>query len=130
MKLSRTITVPLPPDQAIALFTPEGERAWVPGWDPQHHSTTVFTTEHGGARTTWLVLDAGPHAVRYARVRPDHHAGTVEVRCQADGDGTAATVTYDLTPLTSHALDGFAAGYDEMLAGWERNIAEACTASR
>jgi hypothetical protein len=130
MKLSGTITVPLAPDQAIALFTPEGEREWVPHWDPQHHSTTVFSTEHAGDRTTWIVLAAGPEAVRYARVRPDHHAGTVEVRCRAHGTGTAATVTYDLTPLADHALDEFAAGYDAMLAEWERMIAEACTASR
>ena len=124
MKHTGTITVPLPPDQAIALFTPEGERAWVPHWDPQHHSDTVFTTHHA---TTWIALDAGPEAVRYARVRPGHHAGTVEVSCRAEGTGTAATVTYDLTPLTDGALDDFGAGYDAMLAEWERRIAAACS---
>ena len=129
MNLTGTITVPLPPDQAIALFTPEGERAWVPDWDPRHHSDAVFTTTHGGADTTWVVLDAGPHAVRYARVSRDR-AGTVEVRCHAHGDRTRAEVTYDLTPLTPDALDQFAAGYDDMLAEWERLIAEACTTSR
>ena len=28
------VRVALPPDAAIELFTPEGERGWVPGWDP------------------------------------------------------------------------------------------------
>ena len=129
MNLTGTITVPLPPHEAIALFTPEGERAWVPGWDPHHHSDTVFTTTHGGAATTWIVLDAPPGAVRYARVSHDR-AGTVEVRCQADGDQTRAHVTYDLTALEPHALEHFAAGYEAMLEEWERMIAEACTASR
>jgi hypothetical protein len=126
MKRAGTITVPLPPEQALTLFTPERERAWAPGWDPRHHSDTVFTTDHA----TWVVLDAPAGAVRYARVAPGHHAGTVEVRCRSAGDATEATVTYDLTPLTPGALDHFAAGYDAMLADWERRIADACTTSR
>jgi hypothetical protein len=128
MKHTGTITVPLPPRKAITLFTPEGERAWAPHWDPHHHSDTVFTTHE----TVWLVLPAPPGTVRYARVTPNRHAGTVEVRCDADADAdaTRATVTYDLTPLTPNGLDDFAAGYDAMLAEWERAIADACTASR
>jgi hypothetical protein len=121
MKFTGTIRTPLPPDQAISLFTPEGERAWVPGWDPHHHSDTVFTT-HGD--TIWVVLETGdPHTVRYARVAPGRHAGTVEVRCHPDG---TARVTYDLTPLATGALDGF----DPDLPDWERRIAEACATSR
>src|SRR5690242_13132849 len=42
MKYTGTIHVPLPPTEALELFTPEGERDWVPGWDPHHHSPTVF----------------------------------------------------------------------------------------
>jgi hypothetical protein len=126
MKCTGTITVPLPPEQAIALFTPEGERAWAPGWDPRHHSDTVFTTDHA----TWVVLDAPTGAVRYARFAPGHHAGTVEVHCRSNGDHTEATVTYDLTALVPDALDHFAAGYDAMLADWERRIADACATSR
>ena len=76
MKRTATITVPLPPEQATTLFTPEGERGWAPGWNPRHHSDTVFTTDHAGSQTTWVVLDAGENAVRYARVTPDRHAGT------------------------------------------------------
>jgi hypothetical protein len=120
MNHTATIKVPLPPDQAIRLFTPEGERAWVPGWDPHHHSDTVFTTHE----TIWVVLETGDaHTVRYARVTPGRHAGTVEVRCRDDG---TATVTYELTALAPGALDDF----DPGLAHWERMIAEACTTSR
>jgi hypothetical protein len=126
MKCTGSISVPIPPDDAIALFTPEGERAWVPNWEPQHHSDSVFTTAHA----IWVVLDSEPRAVRYARVTPGVHAGTVEVRCHADGAATRAEVTYDLAPLTPGALDQFAEGYDAMLAEWERRIGDACTASR
>jgi hypothetical protein len=68
--------------------------------------------------------------MRYARVTPGVHAGTVEVRCHPDGDETRADVTYDLTALSPDALEPFAAGFDAMLAEWERMIAEACTSSR
>src|SRR5437588_11717644 len=45
------ITVGLPREQALALFTPEGERRWAEGWDPQYPEPgrregpgAVFTT--------------------------------------------------------------------------------------
>jgi hypothetical protein len=51
-------------------------------------------------------------------------AGTVSVRCDPDGDHTVATVDYELTALGPDAdLQAFAAGYDDFLAGWEREIA-------
>jgi hypothetical protein len=30
-----TISVPLPADDAMALFTARGERRWVEGWNPE-----------------------------------------------------------------------------------------------
>ena len=55
-------------------------------------------------------------------------AGTVEVRCEPDGDHTRAHVTYELTALGPDAgLNDFAAHYPQMLAHWERLIADACT---
>jgi hypothetical protein len=132
MKIIRhgTLHVPLPPDQALALFTPAGEREWVPGWDPTFPAddedpspgTTFLTHE----QTVWVVADRTPSSMRYARVTPGAHAGTVEVRCEPAGSETRAHVTYDLTALGDTAtLDGFAAGYDAMLAEWERMIAAA-----
>jgi hypothetical protein len=131
MRLYGTLHVPLAPDEAIELFTPEGERSWVPGWDPGYASESVFTTEHGGAHTIWVVTDATDRLRRYARVTPGVRAGTVEVRCEPDGDHTRAHVTYDLAPLGPEAgLDEFAAHYPAMLAEWERLIADACATAR
>jgi hypothetical protein len=127
---SGTIHVSLPPDRAVALFTPAGEREWVPDWDPAFPAgdedpspgTTFLTHE----ATVWVVADRTPSSMRYARVTPGVHAGTVEVRCEPAGSETRAHVTYDLTALGDPAaLDRFAAGYDAMLAEWERMIAAA-----
>jgi hypothetical protein len=78
----------------------------------------VFTTHDG--TTVWVALGE----LRYARVTPGVQAGTVAVRLAPEGDGTRAEVTYDLTALSGDAdLAGFAAGFDAMLAAWERAIA-------
>ena len=89
MTHSHTVRVPLPVERALHLFTPVGERAWAPGWDPVFPAGesgdgaapgTVFLT---GA-STWVVVDRAPDRVRYARVTPGVRAGTVEVRLRAD----------------------------------------------
>ena len=118
-----SIHVALPPERAAALFTPEGERAWARGWAPEYPAGAggpVFTTHDGD--TVWVALGD----LRYARVTPGVQAGTVSVRLAAEGGGTRADVTYDLTALSEHAdLAAFAAGFDAMLATWERDIAAA-----
>jgi hypothetical protein len=97
------------PTEAIAFFTPEGEREWVPGWDPVYPTGepsespgTVFTTNVGGVDTIWLIqrIDRDECSASYVRVTPGHHAGTVHVRC-TDGaeEGCRVRVTYDLSLL-------------------------------
>ena len=130
------VRVALPVEQAIELFTPEGERAWDSAWDPRYPAGgadgravgTVFLTHHGDRTSTWVIVDSGADAMRYARVTPGVQAGTISVRCRPDGDGTVATVTYESTALSAAAdreLDAFAAGYADEMAEWERDIAAA-----
>jgi hypothetical protein len=135
VRLTGCIDVRLPPAQAFALFTPNGERAWADGWEPEFPSPAaddsepgvVFLTGHGGHVTTWTVTSREPgQAISYTRVTPGDRAGIVTVRCQAAAAGTRVTVGYDLTALAPEAnaeLDRFAAGYREFLASWERAIA-------
>jgi hypothetical protein len=118
-----TVFVGLPPQEAIELFTAEGERRWVDGWDPAYPAGPqgpVFLT-HG---TVWVVVDAGPLHRRYARVTPGDRAGTVEVRCRAAQAGTEAEVVYDVTALSGDLAE-FERAYPDMLAEWERLIAGA-----
>jgi hypothetical protein len=140
LRMSRTvrrateITVDLPPEQAMELFTPEGERRWVDGWDPQYPEAgrregpgAVFTTGHGGHETTWIMVDHGSGSVRYARVTQGMTAGTVTVDVVGSGrHRTRMRVTYDLTALTSAGeswLDAFDADYDTAIGGWSTEIA-------
>jgi hypothetical protein len=133
MKLVRQgpVRVPLPPDRALPLFTPQGERGWVPGWEPAFPGGDPSATAPGTAFTTnqqtvWVIAGRSADTMRYARITPGVHAGTVEVRCEADGGATRAHVTYDLTALGDPApLERFDAEFESMLAEWERLIAAA-----
>lgn len=124
----------IPPEDAFDLFTAEGERLWVDGWEPRILSAcatvpgSVFLTSHGGEETIWVVVDANREEglLRYARVSPGRRAGTVEVRIRPDGGGTRVEVAYDLTALGAEgeavlrSMDE--AGFAEMLTQWKKMI--------
>ncbi len=66
-----SFTLPLQPEQAFDLFTAEGERRWVDGWDPEILSDcgalepgAVFLTDEGGEQTIWTVIAADRSAKR------------------------------------------------------------------
>ena len=126
------------PERVFPFFTPEGERRWVPGWDPVHRHPAdgalqaggVFVTRAPGEdETVWLVVRYDPAAldVAYARVTPGVRAGVVEVRCRAAlGGGTLAHVAYTLTALSprgNEVLGTFTEErYAAMLGDWEAAV--------
>ena len=137
LELSGRVAVSASPSEAFVYFTPEGERLWVPDWDPEYlhppdgalAEGLVFRTQHGGEATLWLVsrLDRASGAIEYVRVTPGSRMGTVSVRVSAVGDGTRseATVTYRLTSLSpagDRLLGTFAAAFPGMLAEWAQRI--------
>jgi hypothetical protein len=136
-RLTGSLRVALPPDQAFGLFTPRGEEAWVPGWAPHFPASTdtdarpgtVFQTGGHLHTATWVVTDSEwGRRVAYARVVPGFDAGTVSVTLE-DADGqTDVTVTYDLTALTEEGtrqLRRFADDYPGFLRSWHDAIAAA-----
>ena len=137
---SAEITVGLPPDQAMALFTAEGERRWADGWDPHYPEPdrrdgpgAVFHTTHGSHQTTWIMVDDRPDGVRYARITHGMTAGTVAVDIlTSDNDTTCVRVTYDLTALTPTGeawLARLDANYGTTIASWATQIATALSVS-
>jgi hypothetical protein len=127
--------LPLAPSAAFDLFTAEGEKRWVDGWDPIvlgagdcTEPGTVFLTNHDGEQTIWTVIEADRDAgrLRYSRVSPGRRAGTVGVHLSAIDGGSRIIVSYDLTALGPEgeaaimAMD--AAAYSLMLSGWRSQI--------
>ena len=128
--------VALSAGDAIVLFTPEGERSWVPGWNPVYpagrpseDSGTVFVTESHAVETTWVVLevDRSGATAAYARITPGHHAGVVRVGCVDAATGhCTVSVAYDLTllgedpmELEAHVDDNF----ELMMHEWSNAVA-------
>jgi len=122
---------------ALPLFTAEGERRWVPGWEPEFPGGdgvgSVFVTRMGGTETVWVVVDYDPQRgiARYARQVAGVQAGLVEVRCTDGEEGRCAVrVRYSLTPLSDAAVAAVADFLDpprfaESIANWKRLIVAA-----
>ena len=127
--------LPVSAREAIDFFTPEGERTWVPGWNPMYpgsqpseSSGTVFRTDHNGVETIWLIqtLDRERCVAAYARVTPGHHAGTVSVRCDPGEHGNSVvSVTYDMTLLPGGDPSELDAYDDESFAAMMEHWASA-----
>lgn len=137
---SHALIVERPLAEAIELFTPEGERAWAAGWDPQYRHPTdghlergmVFTTGRGDEYTIWTVIRCEPeHGImEYVRTTPASRTGTVLVQCSPlEAGRTRATVVYSLTALSEAGnevlRDLDEAKFRAFIASWEEAIAEA-----
>ena len=127
------LTVDRPQPAALALFTPEGERAWVPGWDPSYLAPhrregagAVFVTTHA-EETIWVMVEVGERRLRYARVTPGDTAGTVTVTVvDAAPTRTRLRVEYDLTalgPRGAERLATFRENFANYIGDWEAAIA-------
>jgi hypothetical protein len=136
-----SFTLDLPRERAFEFFTPEGERAWAPGWDPRYlhpadgHAEVgmVFTTSLS-EETVWMMLRYEPAAgrVEYLRLTPGSRLGVVRVQCTPLSPGrTQVDVSYELTALTEagnaaiRALDERA--FSAFIAGWPEAINRAIT---
>lgn len=128
---------------AFPLFTPKGEEAWVPGWNPVYFAPKsgeteqdmVFATGEGAEKTWWTCLDWRPeeHRVRYLRLTPDSRCAFVTVACEAHGTAsTAVSVDYDIQSL-GPAGDAYIAtmtdeAFAETIGAWPEMIARNATA--
>lgn len=109
---SHEIIVDRPITEAFALFTPKGEEAWVPGWEPTYLrpdtgetcEEMIFATGEDEEKTFWACLKWQPENwhVRYLRLTPASRVSFVDVRCQPEGDDrTRVRVVYQMQALTS-----------------------------
>ena len=136
-KVSHRITLPLPADEALELFTPEGERLWIADWRPTYQYPAngetmegmVFTTGEGAELTHWTMMDFDiiRHRVRYARVTPGSRSTVVEVVCIPDGDlQCLVDVSYALTGLSEAGnglIEAFIGdAYVAMIEDWRAKI--------
>ncbi|MGB2963147.1 MAG: hypothetical protein WBB69_04095 [Anaerolineales bacterium] len=138
---TETFRIDQPAETLFPLFSAEGEKLWVPGWDYENisgsdgmHEDFVFLTKsHGHASTDgdtiWLVKRYDPESffVQFYRVEPDQKVGLITVRCdQVDKGMTDVEVTYEYTALSESGrkfLEHFSEDhYKEFINGWKTHL--------
>ena len=111
MRVTRSAEIIIngPIDKVFPLFTPAGEKLWIPSWHyvpiyPAGGETErdmVFRTDE---HTLWtLALYDPPHRSIYVHTSPEELA-RIEVECSAiDANHTRMRITYVITAITEHA---------------------------
>lgn len=120
------------------LFSPEGEKLWVPGWDPEFldppepgwERGQIFRTREETGEAVWIVtrLDRAEHRAEYHRVEPGRYVARVTVDCRPLPDRrTEASIGYSYVGLSESGNREIAAmtehAYDAKLSRWTDWIA-------
>lgn len=133
---SEAFEVSGPVGKVFPLFSPEGEKLWVPGWDYENvmgsaslSEDYVFITrthDHASGRAVWLVkrYDPESYLVELYKVEPDEKVGIVTVACSAfSEERTRVKVTYRYIALSEKGeefISGFTREYyKEFIGEWE-----------
>ncbi len=114
--ISRTETfeIAIPIEKLFPLFSPEGEKDWVPGWDYENVMGTtelsedyVFLTkthDHGTTDAIWIVkkYDLQSHCVQFYKIEPEDKIGVITVKCaEPETERTTVQVTYKYIALSA-----------------------------
>jgi hypothetical protein len=144
VELKGAFTLSVPPTAAFDLFSPLGEKRWVPEWNPElsyppgvaWERGLIFRTAEERGEAVWLVtgLDRERHVVEYHRVEAGRYVATVAVRCRAEGPRkTEVSVKYLFVGLSDAGNEDIAAMsstlYEEKMRRWREWI-EACLSTK
>jgi hypothetical protein len=105
----------IPISELFPLFSPEGEKYWVPGWDYENVMGTtelsedyVFLTkthDHGTTDAIWIIkkYDPGSYFVQFYKIEPVDKIGVVTVKClELETERTEVQVTYEYLALSAN----------------------------
>ena len=133
---TKAFEMAIPIAHLFPLFSPEGEKHWVPGWDYENVMGTtelsedyVFLTkshDHGTKDAIWIVKRYDPklHFVQFYKVEPEDKIGLVTVRCaELEAERTKVQVTYKYVALSATAevfVSAFSENaYEEFIGEWQ-----------
>ena len=137
VKHSADFQIYQPVEILFPLFSPEGEKLWVPGWNYKSvtgsadlHEDFIFLTEnhdHAASDAIWLVkrYEPGEYLIEFYKVEPDNKVGIITVKCFAVSQAKAnVNVTYEYIALSEKGAEfvsGFTIGeYESFIAEWQQ----------
>lgn len=126
-------------DKALQFFTPEGERAWVKGWNPKpvyppqadvaFQRNAVFRLDEGSERSLWTILEADlqGHAAEYVYVVEGERLSRVRVEIESLGVAQCRVrVRYVHTAISEKGLEFIASvtgdAFAQKMQDWQRMI--------
>ena len=139
VEFSGGFTIRGPVGQVFELFSPLGEKRWVPEWNPEllHPPGTawarglIFRTQEEKGEAIWVVtaLEREAHEVEYHRVESGRYVAHIQVACRAGANGhTQVATKYVFVGLSpeGNADIGLMTNelYVEKMKRWERWISE------
>lgn len=119
------------------LFSPEGEKLWVPGWDyeivtysKELHEDFIFLTQHHDhsfTKAIWIVKKYQPdkYTVEFYKIEPEVKVGIIKIRCyEILKSKTKVCVTYEYNGLSAKGnefIDNFTfEKYQEFITQWHK----------
>lgn len=122
---TREFEIPIATVKLFPLFSPEGEKYWVPDWDYENVMGTtqlfedyVFLTkthDHATKDAIWIVKKYNPenYFVEYYKIEPEEKIGVVTVKCkEIESERTQVQVTYKYVALSANGKK-FVSEFDE-----------------
>ncbi len=134
VELSGGFAVSAPLKTVFELFSPLGEKLWVPDWNPEllhppgvgWERGLIFRTQEELGEAVWLVtvLDRDRHEVEYYRIEPGRYVARVRVQCQARVlRQTEVGVSYSFVGLSDAGNREIAemsrAAYEQKMMRWQ-----------
>ena len=137
----KTIEFAVPIEELFPLFSPEGEKLWVPDWDyrnvtdendlAEDYVFVTVTHDHGTTEAIWIVkrYDRAACLVEFYKIEPDDKIGVIRVQCRELAAGkTEVEVRYKYIALsvTGEAfISGFSkAAYEGFIGQWRTLLLE------
>lgn len=129
-------------DRALQFFTPEGERVWVKGWNPQpiyppqaivvFKANSVFRVDQDGERSLWTIVEADlqEHIAEYLYVVEGQRLSRVRVQIQPLGEEHCRVLVHYVHTATSEKALHFVASvteqsYAQKMQDWQRMVSAA-----
>jgi hypothetical protein len=129
-------------DRALQFFTPEGERAWVKGWDPKplyppevgvvFKANSVFRVDEDKERSLWTIVEADlkEHIAEYIYVVEGERLSRVRVQVQPLGEQHCRVRVHYVHTATSEKGLHFVASvteesYAQKMRDWQRMVSAA-----
>jgi hypothetical protein len=136
IKYTASFEIHQPVKDLFPLFSAEGEKLWVPGWDYETimgatdlHENYVFVTkrhDHAASDAIWVVKRHEPenYLVQFYKIEPGEKVGVIEVKCFEQKEfQTKVQVTYEYIGLSTTGdefISSFSASeYQAFISEWK-----------